>query len=73
MESKSTNLHTLERGGDGDSELQGHCRMNSRIIMKHLSYGCRRKELDATMMKTSFQLMWECKGRQWQDANRRLM
>lgn len=21
----------------------------------------------------SFQLMWECKGRQWRDANRRLM
>lgn len=20
-----------------------------------------------------FQLMWECKGRQWQDANRRLL
>jgi len=26
--------------------------MNSRIIMKHLSLGCRTKELEAMMMMT---------------------
>lgn len=46
------NLHTLERKGDGDGEVKEHCRMNSRIVMKHSSWGCRTKELEAAMMRT---------------------
>lgn len=47
------------------NEFQDH---NEAFELGMQDKGNRRYDEDK-----SFQLMWECRGRQWWDANRRLM